>query len=259
MADLAGLARRAADAGIFTDFDGSLAPIVADPADSKALPGANRILAELARRFKVVAVISGRAARDLASRVTTPGVRLIGLHGMEEHAGGDVLVLPAAAEARPNVDVAYEMLREQLAGVPGAILEHKGLALAVHFRRAADPEEAEALSAPIVERVARDQRLEVIPGRLILEVRPRAGGDKGDAVRGLIRRYGLKAALFAGDDVGDLPAFHALDGLDPAVRIAVQSEESPEALIERADLVVDGPASLLSLLEGLTTEPAASP
>ncbi len=253
MADLAGLVRRASDAGVFTDFDGSLAPIVANPSDSRPLPGANEVLAALAQRFKSVAVISGRAVRDLATHISAPGVRLIGLHGMEEFIGGEIFVLPAAAEARPSVDAAYELLKAQLESIDGAIVEHKGLALAVHFRRAADPEEVEALSAPIVERVARDQRLEVIPGRLVLEVRPRAGGDKGDAVHSLIRRHALKAGMFAGDDVGDIPAFHALEGLDPAVRVAVSSEESPEALIERSDLVVDGPASLLSLLEGLTT------
>ncbi|MFY9589001.1 MAG: trehalose-phosphatase, partial [Actinomycetota bacterium] len=164
MTDLDQLAAAASEAGIFCDFDGCLAPIVADPATSQALPGALKTLEALARRFKVVAIVSGRSAADLARRARAKGVWLVGLHGMEELRGDRVWTSPDAEPARETVQRVAERLERELAGVPGAILEPKGLALAVHFRRAEDPLEAELKATPIVLDAAADAGLEVASG-----------------------------------------------------------------------------------------------
>src|SRR5438093_11798777 len=132
MADLAHLSRRASEAGIFCDFDGCLSEIVLDPADAKLVPGASRVLSSLVTRFAVVAVVSGRAVRDLSARVTVKGVRLVGLHGLEEIAGGEVRILPEAAEARARVERAASALEDGLPGVRGASVERKGPRVAVH-------------------------------------------------------------------------------------------------------------------------------
>jgi trehalose 6-phosphate phosphatase len=251
VSDLAALIALAADAGIFCDFDGCLAPIVPDPDAARAVRGASAVLRRLARRFRVVAVVSGRSGADLSKRLRVPGVRLIGLHGMEEVAGDRIVTVPEAEAARAAVDRAARAIAEELRGVRGAVLEPKGLAVAVHFRRAADPEEAERLAAPIVEAVAGREGLACVPGRRIIEVRPARGGDKGDAVRRLSEREGLRGALVAGDDVGDLPAFAAIAGLEAGVRVAVASDESPPALVDAADLVVSSPQELVALLRKL--------
>jgi trehalose 6-phosphate phosphatase len=246
-ADLASLARRASEAGIFLDYDGCLAPIVSDPTEARAVRGAGATLARLARRFAVVAVISGRSLADLRARVRAPGVRLTGLHGLE---GASAPRLPDGV--RESVARAHERLVAGLRGVRGAVLEHKGLALAVHFRRAADPAGAEAVAGPIVRRVAEGEGLAVVPGRRILEVRPALGAaDKGEALRRIAREAGLRAAFVAGDDVGDLPAFAAAGELEQSVRVAVASAEAPPALVEAADVVVGSPQELLALLRRL--------
>lgn len=152
MTDLAALRDAAGATGIFCDFDGCLAPIVPDPEAARAVRGASAALARLARRFRVVAVVSGRSAADLARRVRAPGVRLVGLHGMEESGGRTRRVAPGAEAAREAVERTAERLEDRLRGVRGAVLERKGLALAVHFRRARDPEEAERLASPLVDR-----------------------------------------------------------------------------------------------------------
>jgi trehalose 6-phosphate phosphatase len=239
------------EAGIFCDFDGCLAPIVPDPEAARAVRGATAVLGRLARRFKVVAVVSGRSAADLSRRVRVPGVRILGLHGMEEARDGVITVVPEAEAARDAVEAAVRSLGDALRGVRGAVLEHKGLALAVHFRRAADPEEAERTAAPLVRDAAARNGLVVVPGRRILEVRPAGGGDKGDAVRRVVAAESLAGALVAGDDVGDLPAFDAVDELDVRVRVAVASDEAPPELVERADLVLRSPAEFVSLLRRL--------
>jgi trehalose 6-phosphate phosphatase len=85
----------------------------------------------------------------------------------------------------------------------------------------------------------------------VLEIRPPVHADKGTAVMQLLEEKGLTRALYAGDDTTDLDAFHALDGLEVAVRVAVSSDEAPEDLVRSADIVVESPAGLLELLERL--------
>jgi len=245
---LEALSRSAPHAGIFCDFDGCLAAIVPDPDEARAVRGARLALERLAARFRVVAVVSGRSVTDLRRRVHARGVRLIGLHGMEELLGGTISVAPGAERWRAAVERAAARLERDLAGAPGAVLERKGLALAVHFRRADDPEEVESRAGPMVAEAAADEGLVVVPGRRILEVRPSGGGDKGDAIRRVIAHESLHAAMVGGDDVGDIPAFEALNGLSVAVRVAVVSAESPPALTERADLLVDSPREFVAVL-----------
>jgi trehalose 6-phosphate phosphatase len=254
---LSRLADEASSSGIFCDFDGCLAPIVPDPDDARALEGADEVLERLAGIFRIVAVVSGRSVADLAGRVGARGVRLVGLHGMEELRDGRVLASSEAEAARTAIDRAGALLERSLGAAPGALLERKGLALAVHFRRAPDPDAVERIAEPLVRAAADAEGLAVVSGRRILEVRPRAGGDKGDAVRRVVEEEKLRGALFGGDDVGDLPAFRVLDGLDTAVRVAVASVESPPELTERADLVVDSPQAFLSLLDALAREAAS--
>ena len=245
------LAEAASSSGIFTDFDGCLAPIVSDPERARAVRGTSALLAKLARRFKVVSIVSGRSAADLARRIRAPGVRLVGLHGMEELRDGEVVTAPVAEAARAAVEQAGAQLAVRLRGVRGAILERKGLALAVHFRRAADPDAAERLAAPIVAEAAIAAGLEVLPGRRILEVRPKHAGDKGDAVRRIAAAERLAGALVGGDDVGDIAAFDAVEELSPRLRVAVASDEAPAALVERADLVMTSPREFVALLRSL--------
>jgi trehalose 6-phosphate phosphatase len=244
----------AAEAGIFCDFDGCLAPVVPEPEDAQPLPGAVDALERLAKRFRVVAIVSGRSVADLLRRVQANGVWLIGLHGMEELRDDRIWTAPEAEAARGSIEQAARQLDEHLRGIPGVVLERKGLALAVHFRRAEDPAEAELKATPAVLAVADATGLAVMPGRRILEVRPRAGGDKGDALRRIITSEGIVAALVGGDDVGDIPAFDAVTGLRETLRVAVVSRESPPGLAERADMVLESPSAFVDLLRRLSED-----
>jgi trehalose 6-phosphate phosphatase len=246
-------------AGIFTDFDGTLSPIVEDPAEAKPVRGTKAVLEALARRFAVVAVVSGRPVLDLAHRIRPRGVRLVGIHGLEVLDAASVSVAPPAEAARAAVEAVAASLLSSLRGMRGVSIERKGLALAVHFRRAPDPDEAERLAAPLVSEAAAAAGLVVVPGRRVLEVRPAGGGDKGDAVRRIAASANLDAALVAGDDVGDIPAFEALAGLDPLLRVAVASAESPPGLAAAADLVVEEPAAFVAVLRTLARLDASDP
>ncbi|AXE86799.1 trehalose-phosphatase [Streptomyces sp. Go-475] len=258
-----GLAALLADPGkalVALDFDGTLAPIVADPELARAHPEALGALVALAPKVAAIAVITGRPA-EVAVRnggfSDAPGLEhlvVLGHYGAErwDARTGEV----TAPEAHPGV----EAVRAELPGLldgsgagPGTWVEDKGRAVAVHTRRAADPQAAfEALRAPLTDLAAR-HGLIVEPGRMVLELRP-PGIDKGVALTGFAREIGAGSVLYAGDDLGDLPAYAAVDTLrsegTPGLLVCSGSDEVTE-LRERADLVVDGPEGVVRLLREL--------
>lgn len=259
---LAVLRERPERAGVFVDFDGSLAPIVDDPAAARPLPGAAGVLGRLARRLGKVAVISGRPVAFLVDVLAVDGVELAGLYGMERVVEGRVVVDPRAEAYAPTVEAAADEAQRRLAGLA---VERKRLAVVIHWRGAPNREgEARAVGEELAARFG----LGAFPGRCSLELRPPVDVDKGTTAVTLAA--GLEAVLVAGDDRGDLAAFHALDGLvdagalRAAVKVAVASPEAPPELLTSAHERVEGPAELLELLTGLAERleergPAAPP
>ncbi|WP_020386964.1 trehalose-phosphatase [Kribbella catacumbae] len=249
-----------AGAVIASDFDGVLSPLVEDPAMSRAVDGALDALARLARSVKQVAIVTGRpalVATELAGVTGHPGLgRLVvlGHYGLErwEASTGAVTSDPVPA----GVAVAREKLPALLqdAGFPDAFVEDKGSSLAVHTRRLADPVPAlEVLRQPLTD-LAESVDLRLEPGNLVLELRP-PGIDKGVAMRRLIATTGVRSVLYAGDDLGDLAAFRALDALRAdglyAVLVAARSSGAT-ALTDAADIVVDDPAGVVTVLTALS-------
>jgi trehalose 6-phosphate phosphatase len=238
------------------DFDGTLAPIVDDPNEARPLPGTVELLGQLAARFVAVALLSGRPANYLAKHVSAPGLRYLGLYGLQEIRDGRVWVDPRLEAARPAVMVARQALSDCAAvRDSGAYLEDKQYALAIHTRRIANPAMWAAVIDEAARQVADRHGLEVILGKLVWELRPAVHSDKGDAVWHVIGDSKAESVLVAGDDLGDLPAFAAAQELKArggdALRVAVDSAEAPAALAEQADVIVDGAAGLLRFLQRL--------
>src|SRR5205085_7357618 len=183
------------------------------------------------------------------------GIAYAGAHGAE-------LLQPSAAEptmpaalaehadrVREFASRAADRLRHE-----GVRLEDKGPIAALHWR-GADDEDATHAALLEVAGEAEGDGLAVHWGRKVLEIRPPVRISKGDAVTTLIEgRLTVRNALFGGDDATDLDAFDALDNLavrgrlDTAVRVGVASDEGPEEIVRRADVVVDGTRGFLSVL-----------
>jgi trehalose 6-phosphate phosphatase len=246
------LARRAAEVAVCLDFDGTIAPIVEDPAAARPLPGVTDLLGPLADRYAAAALVSGRPATYLASHAAAPGVRYLGLYGLEEIVDGRVQVDPRLAAAQPAVAAAArDLAADPAVANSGAHLEDKRYAVAVHTRRVADPGRWADPIDQAARRIAAGHGLEVVPGRMVWELRPQVRSDKGDAVRKVAAESGAAALAVAGDDLGDLPAFAAAAELGDGLRVAVRSAEAPPALLDAADLVVDGPEGVRAFLEHL--------
>ncbi len=236
---------------MFLDFDGTLAPIVDTPAQARPLPGSGEVLAGLAARYRRVAVISGRPVAFLSQQLGAEAgpVELIGLYGLERVAGGHRLP-PDPDVARWQSVIAAAAERAEATAPAGVQVEPKGLAVTLHFRGAP---EAETWAAEVAQAEATRSGLEAQPGKMSWELRPPVPTDKGTVVAELA--VGLAAVCFAGDDNGDLPAFEALGRLGAAgvatLAVAVVGPETPAAVLAAADMAVDGPAGLLSLLQRL--------
>ena len=254
---------RPARAVLAFDFDGTLAPIVPDPEQARAHPDAVPALAALAPKVASVAVVTGRPA-GVAVRhggfAGVPGLEhlvVLGHYGAERwDAVTGTVQAPAPHPGVAEVRAELPGFLDAIGAWQGTWIEEKGRAVAVHTRRAKDPQAAfEALREPLVQLAAR-HGLIVEPGRMVLELRP-PGMDKGVALSEYVRDVRAESVMYCGDDLGDLPAFAAVDKLRsegvPGLLICSGSNEVTE-LADRADLVVNGPQGVVHLLESLATQ-----
>ena len=244
------LQRDPARSGVFLDFDGTLSAIVVDPQAARPIEGAVDVLHRLARRYKSVAVVSGRPVSFLIEHlalVDSPVVAY-GLYGLECSRGGE---RSAHVEAVKWIDEIEAAARAAEAAVPDGVgVERKGLTVAIHVRPAP---QHDAWARRFAEAEAAERGLKLDRGRLAYELRPPVEVNKGTVLGELLS--GLGAACFIGDDRGDLLAFDALDRFaadgGTALKAAVRSDEAPPELIERADHILDGPPAVVAALRAL--------
>jgi len=258
--DLARAALADPPAGLLTDLDGTLAPIVSDPSAVRVLPGAADALVALAGRLAVTGIVSGRGAADARRIIGSDRVLVVGNHGLEWLEAGSSEPMPA-----PELSGAADAVRDALAQIPdlpGVIAENKGLSATIHFRNAPDPLAAGARVREALERAA-PAGVAVRPGRMSLELRPAGAGDKGTATRAVVERYGLRGLVVLGDDVTDLDMFRAAVALRDAGRLRAAvlgvagGHEVPASVREAADAILPDPQAVVELLQGLLA--SASP
>jgi trehalose 6-phosphate phosphatase len=257
---LAALRDDPAHAAILLDIDGTLAPIAAQPADARVPEATRLLLAGVARRYSVVACVSGRRASEARAMVSIGSISYLGVHGAELlRAGGTEPVLDPRLDdwARRihgfgrQTDAA-DLRRRRIR------LEDKGAILAFHWRGAPEEEGARAAIDAIAAR-AESMGFRTHWGRKVLEVRPPVPFDKGAGVTSLLKDTDVENALYVGDDITDLDAFRAIvrlaeeGAIKRGVRVGVRSQEGPEEIVSEADVVVEGPegvAELLAMLVG---------
>jgi trehalose 6-phosphate phosphatase len=258
---LAALLARPDRAVVALDFDGTLAPIVPDPEQARAHPGAVPALVRLAPHLAAVAVVTGRPA-GVAVRyggfAGVPGLEhlvVLGHYGAERwdaHTGS--VHTPADHPGVTSVRAELPGFLDRNGAWRGTWVEDKGRAVAVHTRRTEDPDAAfEALRGPLDELAAR-HGLMVEPGRFVLELRP-PGMDKGVALAAYLREADAGSVLYAGDDLGDLAAFSAVQALRkeglPGLLVASAAPETPKEVVTQADLSVPGPEGVVAVLDAL--------
>ncbi|GAB2969351.1 trehalose-phosphatase [Nocardioides montaniterrae] len=263
----AALVQVAAGTVVGLDFDGTLAPIVDDPTRAFIHPDTHDVLVDLASEVAAVAIITGRPARqvmqlgglaEVGERISALGKELLlfGQYGNERWSTRDRrIIAPRPARGMASFDRELPgVLRKHDAA--DAYVEDKGLGVAVHTRRMADPRAAYDRILPPLLALAEKYGLTVEPGRNVVEIRS-PGADKGLVVEGLVYRFSPRGFLFAGDDLGDMDAFDMLGRLaseELAVLRVCSGSDEEGALVPVSDLVVPGPRGVLDLLRSFTVD-----
>jgi len=253
------LTQNPSQAGIFCDIDGTLAPIVDRPEDARVREEVAVLLGRLGRRYAIVACVSGRPAAEARRLVGVGAIAYVGSHGAEVLRPGakrpELVDAFASWEGRVR-DFVTGRENEHDLKLLRIRLEDKGPIKAFHWRGSPDEAAAQRMLQGVAQE-AESEGLAIHWGRKVLEVRPPVPVDKGQGVRALVETEPVRAALYGGDDATDLDAFDALDGLtaegrlDAAVRVGVRSPEGPEAIVARADVVVEGVRGFTGVLSAL--------
>ncbi len=267
----AALVRAAAAAVVGLDFDGTLSPIVENPEAARIHPDASEVLVDLATQVAAIAVITGRPARqaldlggleEVGNAIGDAGkeLYLFGQYGNERWSSRNRRIVgPRPPPGLSSFERELPRVLRQ-AGAADAYVEDKGLAVAVHTRRLADPDGAFERLLPMLGELAASNNLIVEPGRSVIEVRS-PGVNKGGVVERLAEELEIGGFLFAGDDLGDIEAFDAVDSLArrglPTLLVCSGSDEE-NALAERADVIVQGPDGVLDLLRRFTADARSS-
>jgi trehalose 6-phosphate phosphatase len=243
---------------VLLDVDGVLAPIVQHPDDAHMPESTRRPLIDVAKRYAVVACVSGRRAPDARRIVALGSIAYLGSHGSE-------LLLPGSTA--PQLDRELQAWSRRVQAFARQAfgddlqrlrmrLEDKEAIAALHWRGVPDEEQAEA-AAQAVARAAQEAGFATHWGKKVLEIRPPVRIDKGAGIVHLLRDRDLAAALYVGDDVTDVDAFRGLTELvergrlGHAVRVGVRSEEGPREVEQEADAMVDGTDGVRELLYSL--------
>jgi trehalose 6-phosphate phosphatase len=241
------------------DFDGTLAPISPHPDDSRPVAGAHQLLLDLHATGAALAIVTGRGVATLlriSGFADVPGLVVYGLHGVERWENGHLRV-PARPAGIDELRRSLPGIVADAAGDPAVWIEDKELSLVVHTRLTAEPDRLlGVLRAPVTE-AAEAVGLEVRPGKEVLEI-VIPGIDKGTAIRELTGDE-TAAVLYAGDDVGDLPAIRevrAWSGRTGRPKlIAAVDPAGTGPLDGLADVTVPDPPRLVALLRQLVGTP----
>jgi trehalose 6-phosphate phosphatase len=231
------------------DFDGTLAEIADHPELATLTPGSREVIGRLAKRPDFVVVIcSGRSIADVRHRADIEEVIYAGNHGLEIDGRGIEFLAPdAAAIKRDLAMIAFE-LRIALATTRGTEVEDKGLSIAVHYRRARRADIA--FIGQTVQRIARTRtRFDIGLGKMVFEVRPRDGWNKGKAASWIRARVGCDRGLpiVIGDDFTDEDMFAQLsDGV--TIRVGL---DAPTCARHR----LHSPPEVVRFLAWLATAP----
>lgn len=225
------------------DFDGTLAPIVVDPARA-AMRRTTRALLTSATQHYPVIVISGRSRSDVRSRVRGTGVHAVfGNHGIE----------PWHASERIIRDVRrwLPLLRKRLQHMRGVEVEDKVYSLAVHYRRARAPR---AARAAVIAAVSRLDGVRLVGGKMVINVLPAGAPHKGIALERERAKLGCDTALYVGDDETDEDVF----GLDRpgqilGVRVGRKAISAAAYFISRQHAIDDLLRTMIDLRRAVST------
>ena len=237
--------RRSRRVCLFTDFDGTLAPISAAPAEVRLAPEIRRLLARLAKKELVLGIVSGRSLSYLRRRFRLRGIWYAGAHGCVVGRHGQPDHFLVSANERAEMRAVIRRLSTRLANLRGIVVKAKEASVAVHYRGVSRTR-CRAARQALQEILMDFPRMRVLPGKKVWELMPNASAGKWNAIRWILRqesigRRGQKLLFYIGDDVTDEQVFRRMNGISIAVgkrthtaaRYYLRSTAEVRTLLER--------------------------
>lgn len=212
---------------LFLDYDGTLTPIVPNPDDAILSEENKEIITKLSRNIPV-SIVSGRDRKDLTSKVMIETVYYAGSHGFDIK-GPDNLEMQHESEHEviPSLDRAEKNLKEKLRHIPGANVERKKFAIAVHYRNV-EEKDVPTVKDAVMEELDRHESLKKGLGKKIMELKPNLDWHKGRALDWLLENLDWNPnqyyPVFIGDDITDEDGFEAIQGKGLGIIVGAHDE-----------------------------------
>lgn len=200
---------------LFFDYDGTLTPIVSTPEKARISPAVRGSIRKLQKDPKfIVAIISGRSLKNVKKMVGVKDLIYAGNHGLEIEEIGRKVLKPKCPSIKSLLNSIRLSLKKELKYIKGVIVEDKGCTLSVHFRLVSPRKKGlvKGIFGRIVKPHALLKKIRISGGKMVLEVRPGIGWDKGRTIQYLLRRHKGALPIYLGDDVTDRDAFRAIKG-----------------------------------------------
>lgn len=198
---------------LFLDYDGTLTPIVPNPEDAVLKDEMRQALGDLSHRC-FVAIVSGRDREDVANLVNLDGLIYSGSHGFDTSGPGFKMQHEGGKKLLPVFDEAEKLLMEKVKDIPGARVERKLFAIAVHYRHIVALDDVKELQHIVDNVLDRFKEFKKAGGKKIIELKPDIEWDKGKAVKWLLEKFELPESetlpIYVGDDFTDEDAFNIL-------------------------------------------------
>lgn len=244
--------------GLAFDFDGTLSPIAPTSEQAQLYPGVADLL-HRAQKHARVAILTGREIEDGARKINLDGLTYIGEHGLAWSDGlpwqHPIHIVSDALEYIHSGTYLLDLVAARQAELPGIIVQRKRVGGSIHYRLAPDKEQARQKLLELLSEPARRVTMQLKEGKQIIEIRPPLAIHKGMALRQFAQRNELRGLLFAGDDLTDLDAMMEIPELRhqglAALAIAARHHDTPPALLQHADMIVEEVPGMVALLRDI--------
>jgi trehalose-phosphatase len=228
------------------DYDGTLTPIVNDPAQATLGSDVRELLCAIAARPRTsVAVVSGRGLLDVRTQVGIDEIIYAGNHGLEIAGPSVHFTEPTAVKNKKALEWITRALANELAAIAGVVVEDKGLTVTVHYRQVVASLRKKVFRHVTAALAVAPKTFRGSPGHEVIEIRPCVDWHKGTALKWIADHLKTPKVLtvFVGDDQTDEDAFRFLQG-GITVKVGDFSGTS-------ANFHVEGPADVASFLRWL--------
>ena len=244
-------------AALLFDYDGTLSELVDNPANATIEQRSEAAIHELTGLLDLVAIVTGRAAKDVQTRLDTSDLVVVGNHGLEWVIRGEHTEHDAGVDAANAVEHALEEIEDRIRHDrldQGVIFENKRLSGSIHYRQAPNQRQVGSVLVPLARRIAAAHNLRLTEGKMIVELRPSAEISKGTAMYHLRDEFDLAGMVFVGDDLTDVDGFESLreirnGGAAQTAAVGVITEDSHPSVALTADVAVSGVPGVADYLE----------